>query len=102
MGLPQHFLQPKVLEGFARLAKKAFERGAQLALHTHVNHARQLTPLVQKAADAVLNAGFRDIRILCRSHSTHAHGGGSCPASRTGTRSANGMPKMRKSFGQRR
>jgi hypothetical protein len=27
-----------------------------------VNHARQLTPLVQKAADALLNAGFRDIR----------------------------------------
>ena len=62
MGLPQHFLQPKVLEGFARLSRKAFERGVQLALHTHVNHARQLTPLVQKAADAVLNAGFRDIR----------------------------------------
>jgi lysine 2,3-aminomutase len=62
MGLPQHFLQPKVLEGFARISKKAFERGVQLALHTHVNHARQLTPLVQKAADAVLNAGFRDIR----------------------------------------
>src|ERR1700758_5245394 len=62
MGLPQHFLQPKVLEGLARLAKKAFERGVQLALHTHVNHARQLTPLVQKASDALLNAGFRDIR----------------------------------------
>ena len=75
MGLPQHFLQPKVLEGFARLAKKAFERGAQLALHTHVNHARQLTPLVQKAADAVLNAGFRDIRnqgVLLRGVNTTA------------------------------
>ncbi|RPH65533.1 MAG: lysine 2,3-aminomutase [Myxococcaceae bacterium] len=75
MGLPQHFLQPKVLEGFTRLAKKAFERGAQLALHTHVNHARQLTPLVQKAADAVLNAGFRDIRnqgVLLRGVNTTA------------------------------
>jgi len=75
MGLPQHFLQPKVLEGFARLSKKAFERGVQLALHTHVNHARQLTPLVQKAADAVLNAGFRDIRnqgVLLRGVNTTA------------------------------
>jgi lysine 2,3-aminomutase len=62
MGLPQHFLQPTVLEGLQRLAKKAFERGVQLALHTHVNHARQLTPLVQKAADALLEIGFRDIR----------------------------------------
>jgi lysine 2,3-aminomutase len=62
MGLPQHFLQPPVLQGLQRLAKKAFQRGAQLALHTHVNHARQLTPLVQKAADALLEIGFRDIR----------------------------------------
>jgi lysine 2,3-aminomutase len=62
MGLPQHFLQPTVLHGLQRLAKKAFERGVQLALHTHVNHARQLTPLVQKAADALLEIGFRDIR----------------------------------------
>jgi lysine 2,3-aminomutase len=62
MGLPQHFLQPTVLQGLQRLAKKAFERGVQLALHTHVNHARQLTPLVQKAADALLEIGFRDIR----------------------------------------
>jgi lysine 2,3-aminomutase len=62
MGLPQHFLQPTVLRGLQRLAKKAFERGVQLALHTHINHARQLTPLVQKAADALLEIGFRDIR----------------------------------------
>ena len=42
----------QVLEGFDRLAKKAFERDVDLALHTHVNHANQVTPLLQKAADA--------------------------------------------------
>jgi lysine 2,3-aminomutase len=62
MALPQHFLQPTVMAGLQRLAKKAVQHGVQLALHTHVNHARQLTPLVQKAADAILEVGFRDIR----------------------------------------
>src|SRR5687767_11604724 len=49
MALPQHFLQDSVLTGLDRLARKARERGVDLALHTHVNHARQLTPLVGKA-----------------------------------------------------
>jgi lysine 2,3-aminomutase len=33
-----------------------------LALHTHVNHAEQLTPLVGKAVRKLLDMGFRDVR----------------------------------------
>jgi lysine 2,3-aminomutase len=62
MGIPQHFLQDSVLEGLERLAKKAFDRGVDLALHTHVNHAQQVTPLVGKAAKKLLEIGFRDVR----------------------------------------
>src|SRR5919201_181002 len=62
MGLPQHFLQDEVLQGLARLARKARRRGVDLALHTHVNHANQLTPLVGRAAGALLDMGFRDVR----------------------------------------
>ncbi|MDE2314686.1 MAG: lysine 2,3-aminomutase [Elusimicrobia bacterium] len=60
--LPQHFLQDEVLKGLDRLAKKAWERGVDLALHTHVNHANQVTPLVAKAAKKLLEMGFRDVR----------------------------------------
>ncbi|MBS2026076.1 MAG: lysine 2,3-aminomutase, partial [Deltaproteobacteria bacterium] len=62
MGVPQHFLQPEVQDGLGRLAKKAFERGTALALHTHVNHANQVTPLLGKAAKSLLSLGFRDVR----------------------------------------
>jgi lysine 2,3-aminomutase len=62
MGLPQHFLQDDVRHGLERLAKKARERGVDIAVHTHVNHARSLTPLVAKAARALLDMGFRDVR----------------------------------------
>jgi lysine 2,3-aminomutase len=62
MGLPQHFLQPDVLAGLERLATKANQRSVDLALHTHVNHANQLTPLVAKAAGALHDMGFRDVR----------------------------------------
>jgi lysine 2,3-aminomutase len=60
--LPQHFLQGDVLEGLGRLAAKARSRGVGLALHTHANHARQITPLVARAANALLDLGFRDVR----------------------------------------
>ncbi len=60
--LPQHFLQDEVLKGLDRLVKKAWERGVDLALHTHVNHANQVTPLVAKAAKKLLEMGFRDVR----------------------------------------
>jgi lysine 2,3-aminomutase len=48
MGLPQHFLQDDVREG--------------MEVHTHVNCAQQVTPLVGAATRAVLEAGFRDVR----------------------------------------
>jgi lysine 2,3-aminomutase len=62
MGLPQHFLQPEVLAGMERLARKARDRGVDLALHVHVNHANQVTPLVARAVRALLDMGFRDVR----------------------------------------
>jgi lysine 2,3-aminomutase len=62
MGIPQHFLQDDVLKGLERLAKKAIDRDVQLAFHTHVNHANQLTPLVAKAVKKLLEMGFRDVR----------------------------------------
>ena len=62
MGLPQHFLQDDVLKGLERLSKKARERGIDIAVHTHVNHAQSLTPLVAKAAQALLDMGYRDVR----------------------------------------
>ena len=62
MGIPQHFLQDDVLKGLERLAKKAGERGIDIAVHTHVNHAESLTPLVAKAVGRLLDMGFRDVR----------------------------------------
>jgi lysine 2,3-aminomutase len=62
MGLPQHFLQDDVLTSLERLAKKAIERDVDLAVHTHVNHANSLTPLVARATRALLDMGFRDVR----------------------------------------
>ena len=62
MGIPQHFLQDEVLRGLERLATKSRERGVSLALHTHVNHANQVTPLLGKAAGKLLAMGFRDVR----------------------------------------
>ncbi|GGL23911.1 lysine 2,3-aminomutase [Phycicoccus endophyticus] len=62
MGLPQHWLQPDVVEGVARVAAKARSRGVSLAIHTHVNSAESVTPLVADAARAMLAAGVRDVR----------------------------------------
>jgi lysine 2,3-aminomutase len=61
-GLPQHFLQDGVLAGLERLARKAFERGVDLAFHTHVNAAQQVTPLLGRATRKLLEIGFRDVR----------------------------------------
>ncbi len=60
--LPQHFLQDEVLRGLERLAKKAWDRGVDIAVHTHVNHASQVTPLVGRAVRKLLEMGFRDVR----------------------------------------
>jgi lysine 2,3-aminomutase len=62
MGLPQHWLTTEVREGMARLAGTARKRGISLAIHTHVNAAQQVTPLVAEAAAAMLEAGVRDVR----------------------------------------
>ncbi|MEZ0051090.1 lysine 2,3-aminomutase [Mycobacterium sp. MAA66] len=60
--LPQHWLQPTVVDGVHRLARLAAARGVNLALHTHINHVRSVTPLVAAAARALLDAGLRDVR----------------------------------------
>ncbi|GAA2627708.1 lysine 2,3-aminomutase [Dactylosporangium fulvum] len=62
MGLPQHWLQPDVVEGLERVARTAARRGVNLAIHTHVNHAQSLTPLVARAAQTALEVGVRDVR----------------------------------------
>jgi len=61
-GLPQHYLQDSIVAGLERLAKKAFDRGVDLAMHTHVNHAEQVTPLLARATRKLLEIGFRDVR----------------------------------------
>ncbi|WP_181310997.1 KamA family radical SAM protein [Nocardioides campestrisoli] len=62
IGLPQHWLQPDVVEGVARVAGRARAQGVSLAMHTHANHANSVTPLVADAARAMLDAGLRDVR----------------------------------------
>jgi lysine 2,3-aminomutase len=62
MGLPQHFLQSDVLTGLERLAQKAISRNVDIAIHTHINHARSVTPLVMEATKKMLDMGFRDVR----------------------------------------
>jgi lysine 2,3-aminomutase len=62
MGLPQHWLADDVRAGMTRLAATARARGVDLAIHTHVNHAASVTPLVAKAARAMLDTGIRDVR----------------------------------------
>ena len=62
MGLPQHWLSDEVRAGMERLAHTARQRGASLAIHTHVNNVQSVTPLVARAARAMLDAGVRDVR----------------------------------------
>jgi lysine 2,3-aminomutase len=62
MGLPQHWLQPDVVAGVQRVATLARDRGVALAIHTHVNAAQSVTPLVAEASKAMLAAGVRDVR----------------------------------------
>ena len=62
MGLPQHWLQDDVRSGMERLATTARERGVNIAIHTHVNSVQSVTPLVAKAARAMLDTGIRDVR----------------------------------------
>ncbi|HEX6524222.1 MAG TPA: lysine 2,3-aminomutase [Streptosporangiaceae bacterium] len=62
MGLPQHWLSGQVRAGMERLASVARSRGVSIAIHTHVNSVQSVTPLVARAAKAMLEAGVRDVR----------------------------------------
>ena len=62
MGLPQHWMQDDVRAGMERLSTVARARGVHLAIHTHVNNANSVTPLVAEATRAMLDAGVRDVR----------------------------------------
>jgi lysine 2,3-aminomutase len=62
MGLPQHWLQDDVRAGMERVAQVARQRGVSIAIHTHVNHANSVTPMVAKATRAMLDTGIRDVR----------------------------------------
>jgi KamA family protein len=62
MGLPQFWLTDEVRAGMERLAATATQRDISIAIHTHVNAAQSVTPLVAKAAKAMLGTGIRDVR----------------------------------------
>src|SRR4051794_7230070 len=62
MGLPQHWLQDDVRRGMERVATTARARGVSVAIHTHVNSVQSVTPLVARAARAMLDTGIRDVR----------------------------------------
>ena len=48
MGLPQYWLSDEVRAGMERLAAPARERDVSIAIHTHVNTAQSVTPLVAR------------------------------------------------------
>ncbi len=76
MGLPQHWLQDEVRAGMERLGTLARQRGVSIAIHTHVNHANSVTPMVAKAARAMLDTGIRDVRnqgVLLNGVNADAH-----------------------------
>ena len=62
MGLPQYWLTDEVRAGMERLAATARQRDVSIAIHTHVNAAQSVTPLVGRAAKAMLETGIRDVR----------------------------------------
>src|SRR4051794_5301374 len=62
MGMPQHWLQHDVVEGMTRIGTISRQRGVSVAIHTHVNHANSVTPLVAEAARTMLDTGIRDVR----------------------------------------
>ncbi len=76
MGLPQYWLSDEVRAGMARLAGTARARGVSIAIHTHVNAAQSVTPLVAEASRAMFEAGLRDVRnqgVLMRGVNDSVH-----------------------------
>ncbi len=76
MGLPQYWLTDEVRAGMERLAAKAERHDVSIAIHTHVNSAQSVTPLVAKAARAMLDTGIRDVRnqgVLLRGTNDTSH-----------------------------
>src|SRR5215510_6920732 len=75
IGLPQSWLTDEVRTGMERLVAKARRRDVSIAIHTHVNAAQSVTPLVARAAKAMLETGIRDVRnqgVLLRGVNTTA------------------------------
>ncbi len=62
MGMPQHWLSDDVRAGVERVARLGRKRGVMIAMHTHVNAAQSVTPLVAEATKAMFEAGLRDVR----------------------------------------
>ncbi len=62
IGLPQHWAAPEVIDGIGRITGRAHERGVHVAVHTHANHANSITPGVQAASRALMDAGIFNIR----------------------------------------
>jgi lysine 2,3-aminomutase len=70
MGLPQYWLSDEVRAGMARLAGTARARGVSIAIHTHVNAAQSVTPLVA-ARRRHAGGGVRDVRNQGRAAARH-------------------------------
>lgn len=62
IALPQLFLQAEVLAALGRIARLADARGVDISLQTHVNHAKQITPLAVRAVASCIDAGIREVR----------------------------------------
>src|SRR5207253_83132 len=61
MGLPQHWLSDDIRAGVERVCRTARERGVMVAIHTHVNAAQSVTPLVAKATKTMFDASIHNI-----------------------------------------
>lgn len=57
--LPQYFLQKNVLECYEEIANEAHKNEVDISIHTHINNAQQVTPMVAEAAKKLENMGYR-------------------------------------------
>lgn len=65
VSLPQVWLQPELLAGLRAVAARACKTRTILAFHTHANAAQEITPIVQRAVEAVQAAGIAHVRNQC-------------------------------------